>query len=86
MLPVDRIRYQLREARNRFHKPRFVKVATRLLAEAMCEERRNTGAATEDALKRRYGFKAEELAACRDGALDLATARYLPAGLDPATG
>lgn len=86
MLPADRIRYSLNEARKRFHKQRFARVATRLLADALCEERRNTGAATETNLTRRYGFKPAELAAYGQKALDIATERYAPAGLDPATG
>lgn len=86
MLPVDRIRYSLTEARKRLRKPRLAKTVTRLLADAMCEERRNTGAATEANLARRYGFKPEELAAYGQRAIDIATERYVPAGLDPATG
>ncbi|MCB1499741.1 MAG: hypothetical protein KDK07_08105 [Bauldia sp.] len=86
MLPVDRIRYHLIEARRRHKDKRLDTAVTALLADAMIEERRNTGAATEADLERRYGFTAEEVKAHARVALDRATERFVRAGaVDPAT-
>lgn len=86
MLPVDRIRHHLIEARRRHKEKRLAREVERLLADAMVEERLATGAATTANLERRYGFTAEELKAHARAAVDRATERFVRSGaVDPAT-
>ncbi len=84
MFPADRIRFHLIAARKRPEGAARDVETVRLLADAMIEERRQSGAATEQALIDRHGFTADELARHRTAATDLATSRFVGAGeLDP---
>lgn len=84
MIPTDRIRFHLGRARERRQGAARDAATVRLLADAMLEERRLSGAATEQALVERYGFTPDELARHRAAATDQATARFVGAGeLDP---
>lgn len=84
MIPTDRIRFHLGRARERQEGAARDAETVHLLADALLEERRLSGAATEADLTARYGFTAEELARHRDAALDRATAHFVTAGeFDP---
>ncbi len=77
MLTVDRIRFHLGRIRLEPEGPGRDRATVLLMADAMIEERRNTGAATTDALTQRYGFTAEEIARASRPALDEATRRFV---------
>lgn len=88
LLAVDRIRYRLISARKAFAHDgaRRGQELSALLAAAMTEERRMSGAATERDLESRYGFTADEIAGHARRALDIATQRFVRGGVpDPAT-
>lgn len=89
MTPIDRIRYRLIAARARHrHDSGSLGLELRaLLGDAMTEERRNSGAATEHDLETRYGFTPEEIREHARAAIDDATTRYVDGGVpDPGSG
>ena len=77
MLPVDRIRFHVVRARDLPEGPGRDRETVLLMADALIEERRNTGAGTAEALRERYGFDQAELARHAVQALDEATRRFV---------
>ena len=77
MLPVDRIRFHIIEARKQENAPQRDALLADQMVDALVEDRRNTGAATEQALIQRFGFTAEEITRLRTRAVDGATRRFI---------
>lgn len=87
-LPSDRIRFALLRARLTFahNAESRSQELSRLMADALTDARRMSGAATEGDLENRYGFTRDEIVAHRARAIDIATQRFVRGGVpDPAT-
>lgn len=84
MLTVDHVRFHLLRARAEPETPGRDRELVLLMADALIEERRNTGAGTAQALRDRYGFTQAELDRHATQALDEATRRFVGGNLvDP---
>lgn len=77
MLPVDRIRFHIIEARKQDVATLRDALLADQMVDALLEDRRNTGAATEQALIQRFGFTSDEITRLRTRAVDAATSRFI---------